>query len=449
MTLILALATAQMALAETRLVPILTGVPSPTFVGHAGDGSNRLFVLEQAGIVDVVQPTGGLSVFLDIRTKVLSGGERGLLGLAFHPLYSANGRFFVYYTRAGDGALTIAEYAVSRNPNVADPNETILLQIAHPINANHNGGMLAFGPGGYLYIGVGDGGSANDPPNNAQNIDVLLGKMLRIDVDRADLTAGTRYSVPPSNPFVGRPGRDEIFVYGLRNPWRFSFDRTGGLLWIADVGQNAREEVDTAVVAGANYGWRVYEGTSCTNNDPSLCSAGRYVAPLFDYGHSNGRCSITGGYVYRGSLGTFTFGTYVYGDYCSGEVFTWVAGTQSVLLNAGFNITSFGEDEQGEHYVVGANGVIAKLTGGCVTAVSPLTATVRSYDGATTISVRADTGCTWSADSDRSWITIAGPATGQGNGTITYTVKPLPGRASSRAGTITINNVPVSVRQVR
>ena len=225
----------------------LTVLSGPVFVGNAGDGTNRLFILEQGGAIRVLQLGSSTpTAFLDIHTKVIAGGEQGLLGLAFHPQYASNGRFFVYYTRAGDGTIVIAEYKVSANPNVADPAETVLLTIPHPTNTNHNGGMLAFGPDGYLYIGVGDGGGANDVPNNAQNINLLLGKILRIDVS-VPLT----YSSPPTNPFYGAtPGRDEIFAYGMRNPWRFSFDRVTGAQWVADVGQGAREEVDTPIVSG-------------------------------------------------------------------------------------------------------------------------------------------------------------------------------------------------------
>src|SRR5262245_59841728 len=291
--------------AAIQLVPVVTsGITSPTFVTHAGDGSNRLFILEQAGIIDVLQPGSGTpTIFLDIRSNVKSGGEQGLLGLAFHPDYPSNGRFFVFYTRVGDGTLVIAEFKVSSiDPNVADPTETIILTIPHPTNTNHNGGMLAFGPDGYLYIGVGDGGSANDPPNNAQNKNVLLGKILRIDVN-ASQAPGVHYASPSDNPFFGpTDGADEIFALGMRNPWRFSFDRLTAQQWVADVGQGSREEVDTPIIKGGNYGWRVYEGTACTNNDPALCNPNNYILPIFDYLHLNGRCSITGGYVYEGLL---------------------------------------------------------------------------------------------------------------------------------------------------
>jgi glucose/arabinose dehydrogenase len=348
--------------AATRLEPVATGLTSPVFVTHADDRSNRLFVVEQAGTIRVLQAgASSATLFLDVRAKVLSGGERGLLGLAFHPLYESNGRFFIYYTRVPDGAIVIAEYGTSANPNVANPDERILLVIPHPLFANHNGGMLAFGPGGYLFIGVGDGGSSNDPGNNAQNLDALLGKILRINIDTPDSANGTPYSAPASNPFVNAAGRDEIYAFGLRNPWRFSFDRRTDALWVADVGQGDREEVDAPLLAGRNYGWRVYEGRACTNNDPSLCQPANYIAPLFDYSHDGNRCSITGGYVYRGSRRALPRPAYVYGDYCTGEVFTWNGSRQQPLLNAGGNVSSFGEDEAGEIYVVTLQGTVSRL----------------------------------------------------------------------------------------
>jgi len=304
-------------LAAINLVPVVSGLSSPVFATDAGDGSNRLFVVEQTGTIRVVQPGASTAtVFLDLQSKVISGGERGLLGLAFHPGYAANGRFFVYYTRASDGSIVVSEFSVSADPNVANATEKILLSIQHSEFPNHNGGMLAFGPDGDLYIGVGDGGSANDPHANAQNVDVLLGKILRIDVDHADAGAGTPYSSPADNPYFGAAaGRAEIYSIGWRNPWRFSFDRAAPhAMWVADVGQDLREEVDTPVVKGGNYGWRVYEGTRCTGNDPSLCNPANYIFPILEYGHDNGRCSITGGYVYRGSQGALPAGTYVFAD---------------------------------------------------------------------------------------------------------------------------------------
>lgn len=434
--------------AAIQLISVASGLSSPTFVANAGDGSNRLFIVEQAGTIRVLQPGSSTpTLFLDIHSKVVAGGEQGLLGLAFHPQYTSNGRFFVYYTRAGDGTLVIAEYHVSADPNVADPAETVLLTIPHPTNTNHNGGMLAFGPDHLLYIGVGDGGSANDPPNNAQNINVLLGKILRIDVSLPGV-----YSSPSSNPFFGStPGADEIFAYGFRNPWRFSFDRVTGVQWVGDVGQGAREEVDMPIVNGGNYGWRVYEGLLCTNNDPSLCNPGNYIFPIFDYTHINGRCSITGGYVYRGSQGALPGGTYVYGDYCSGEIFAWDGSAQTLLLDTALNISSFGEDEQGELYVVNLGGTVSKIASAasCTYSISPTAATYPNGGGAGSVAVTTGTGCPWTAASNASWITISGGASGNGSGTVTYSVAPYTGHPKNRTGTATIAGQTFSVKQLK
>jgi glucose/arabinose dehydrogenase len=338
------------------LQPFLSGLSSPVFVTNAKDGTNRVFVVEQSGVIKVVQPGSTTpTVFLNIASKVLSGGEQGLLGLTFHPHYASNRRFFIDYTRQTDGATVIAEYQVSAgDPNVADPGEIIHLAIAQPF-VNHNGGMVEFGPDGYLYIGMGDGGSANDPGNRAQNVDVLLGKILRIDINSPNGSAS--YSSPATNPYFGAtPGADEIYAIGLRNPWRFSFDRATGTLWVGDVGQDSWEEVDI-VTLGGNYGWRVFEGTHCTGLDPTQCSAGGYTAPVAEYPHTAGRCSITGGYVYRGSAGALPTGQYVYADYCTGEIFSF----GGLLLDTAFNISSFGEDEAGELYVVSLGGTISKF----------------------------------------------------------------------------------------
>jgi hypothetical protein len=325
-----------------------------------------LFILEQAGRIKVLGPgTSTPTVFLDITARVLSGGERGLLGLSFHPAYATNRRFFVNYTRQPDGATVIAEYQTSAsNPNVADATETIILTIAQPF-ANHNGGMVEFGADGFLYIGMGDGGSANDPGNRAQDIDDLLGKMLRIDVDLPN--GPVPYSSPPDNPFFGAtPGRDEIFAVGFRNPFRFSFDRGTSQLYAGDVGQGAREEIDI-VTRGGNYGWRVFEGTLCTNIDPSLCNPANFIPPIAEYDRSFGRCAIIGGYVYRGTKATLPSGAYIYGDLCTGEILQLVpassGGTQSVLLDTALNnvLASFGEDETGEIYVVSLAGTLDRL----------------------------------------------------------------------------------------
>ena len=406
--------------AAVRLQPVATGLTSPVFVGHAGDGSNRLFILEQVGRILVLRPgTAAPTVFLDIGSRISVGGERGLLGLAFHPQYASNRRFFVFYTRSGDGDLVIAEYRASPDPNVAESSETVLLTIPHSSFSNHNGGMLAFGPDGYLYAGVGDGGSANDPSNNAQNIESLLGKILRINVN-----SGSPYSSPGDNPFVGVAGRDEIFAIGLRNPWRFSFDRITGQPWVGDVGQNAREEVNTPIVRGGNYGWRVFEGSQCTGLDPGLCNPGNYIPPIFDYTHA-GRCSVTGGYVYRGNANTFQSGTYLYGDFCSGEVLTWNASSQSVLLNTGLSISSFGEDEQGELYVVGIAGSVSRFVTDdpCSYSINPTSGSFGAAGGTGTIQVTARTGCAWNAAAADTWVQITAGATGSGDGVVSYAVE--------------------------
>ena len=318
-----------------------------------------MFVVEQPGRIQVLaHGASAPSLFVDISSKVLFGGEQGLLGLAFHPQFAANSRFFVNYTRRPDGATVIAEYRASADPTVTAASEIPLLVIAQPYT-NHNGGMIEFGADGYLYVGMGDGGSANDPENRAQNVNELLGKILRIDVDHP---AGSQaYSSPADNPFAGAiPGRDEIYALGLRNPFRFSFDRPTGQLYVGDVGQNQLEEVDI-VTLGKNYGWRVYEGTQCTNLDPALCTPTNFVPPIAQYDHSAGRCSIIGGYVYRGSAGTLPVGTYVFGDFCTGEIFSLTGGVINLLLDTTLSIASFGEDEGGEIYVVGLGGTVHRL----------------------------------------------------------------------------------------
>lgn len=347
-------------LTDITLETVVTGLNSPVYVTNAGDGSRRLFIVEQPGRIKVLQPgSSSPTGFLDITSKVLAGGERGLLGLAFHPQFESNRRFFVNYTRRPDGATVIAEYRASAtNPDVAEAAEIVLLTFAQPF-ANHNGGMLEVGRDGYLYIGTGDGGSANDPGNRAQNLNELLGKILRIDVDHS--SGAVPYSSPADNPFFGpTTGRDEIFAFGLRNPWRFSFDRITGELYAGDVGQGAREEIDI-ITNGGNYGWRVFEGNRCTNNDPGLCTAGAFTDPIAQYKHSGGRCSITGGYVYRGSKSSLPFGAYVYADFCTGEIFLLQEGTQSLLMDTALGVSSFGEDEDGEIYVVGIGGTVQRF----------------------------------------------------------------------------------------
>jgi glucose/arabinose dehydrogenase len=343
------------------LEPVLSGFTSPLYVTNAHDGSDRLFILEQEGRIKVLQPgVTTPTLFLDLTSRVLAGGERGLLGLAFHPQFANNRRFFVNYTRKPDGATVIAEYHVATaDGNIADTQETILLTVPQPF-ANHNGGMIEFGPDSFLYIGMGDGGSGDDPDNRAQNTEDLLGKILRIDVDHPQ-SLFVPYSSPASNPFFGSmPGRDEIFALGLRNPWRFSFDIETGQLYVADVGQNEREEIDI-VTRGGNYGWRVFEGTRCTTLGPAPCQASDFIAPIAEYEHTADRCSIIGGYIYRGAAHTLPEGAYVYGDLCSGEIFLLEAAGQRLLLDSDLAIASFGEDEAGELYVVGLGGTLYRL----------------------------------------------------------------------------------------
>jgi glucose/arabinose dehydrogenase len=344
------------AVTPIRLVPVTGGLDAPLFLTSARDGSRRLFVLEQPGRIRIIE--GGKLVakpFLDLTGRVLAGGEQGLLGLAFHPSYRATGRFFVDYTRKPDGATVIAEYHVSSDRDVALPSGRTVLVVPQPF-PNHNGGMLAFGPDGLLYVGLGDGGSGGDPGNRAQNRNLLLGKVLRISVDGAK-----PYAIPPDNPFVGRGGRGEVYALGFRNPWRFSFDRGTGLLYAGDVGQGREEEVDI-VRRGGNYGWRTVEGNLCFS-PASGCKRAGLTPPIATYRHTGGRCAIMGGYVYRGRAVPGLAGTYVYGDFCSGEVFGLRGGRSTVLLDTGLSIASFGEDEAGELYVVDLGGGIWRVAG--------------------------------------------------------------------------------------
>jgi len=346
------------------LVPIVTqGLQSPLFVTHAGDGSEQLFIVEQPGTIRIIDHGVLLDTpFLDLRDRVWTkGNEQGLLGLAFHPDHLRNGRLFVNYNRHQDGATVVAEYSrQGHSLQVSAATERILMVVPQPY-LNHNGGMVAFGPDGYLYIGRGDGGSRGDPQNRAQNPHEWLGKILRIDVNHEQ-----PYAIPKGNPFVAGGGRPEIFAFGIRNPWRFSFDRETGMLWLADVGQYKWEEVDL-VVAGGNYGWRIMEGTHCYNPDEG-CSPDGLIFPIAEYGHEQGRCSITGGYVYRGPSIQALRGAYVFGDYCSGELFSLSASANRrtstvprVLMQTGFRISSFGEDEAGELYIVDHKGGIYRL----------------------------------------------------------------------------------------
>ncbi len=356
-------ASASFSPAPATLTLLASGLEKPVYLTEPADGTGRLFVVEQAGLILIWRNGQFLATpFLDLRDRVnSSGNEQGLLGLAFHPQYSANRRFFVYYTNM-DGNLVIARYtAQASNPDQADPTSaTALLQIAHPSFQNHNGGDLVFGPDGYLYIGIGDGGSQGDPHGNGQNLDTLLAKLLRIDVNKEP------YGVPPDNPFIGQADkRPEIWAYGLRNPWRFSFDRKTGDLYIADVGQDTYEEVDYQPAGsrgGANYGWSLMEGMHPYKGDysPGL------TLPVAEYTHSEGGCSITGGYVYRGAQWPQWAGLYFFGDYCTGLI--WALGhtqagwQRALVAQSSLAISSFGEDQAGEIYVLDhEGGAIYKL----------------------------------------------------------------------------------------
>jgi glucose/arabinose dehydrogenase len=333
---------------------------SPLGVTNAGDGSGRLFVVEQAGRIWIVNAdrTVPSQPFLDIVPLVWAVSERGLLGLAFHPEYRRNGRFFVNYTRRDDGATVIAEYRLSTNADVADPaSQRILMTVAQPF-PNHNGGGLGFGPDGYLYIALGDGGGQGDPHGNAQNPNALLGKILRIDVD-GPRPAGAAYAIPAGNPYASGGGAPEVWALGLRNPWRVSFDRDWGDLYIGDVGAGAWEEINRQPADGSgglNYGWPVLEGRHCV---AAGCTVTGFVNPIAEYSHAEG-CAVVGGHVYRGTAQPELVGIYVFGDWCSGRIFTLQVDegtvTPKTVLHSGLAISSFGEGETGEIYATDLSG---------------------------------------------------------------------------------------------
>ena len=357
------------ARAGVKLQAVATA-SAPVFISHARD--SRLFIVEKGGLIRIFVPGQGFRAtpFLDLRAKVSGGGERGLLSMAFHPAYSSNGFFYVNYTNLS-GDTVIERYRVSTgDPNLADPaSAATLLTIDQPF-ANHNGGQLQIGPDNHLYIGMGDGGDAGDPSCYAQRADSLLGKMLRLDI-QANLDQPPYHGIPGDNPFLGAsPMPDEAWALGLRNPWRFSFDRNGGDLFIADVGQGSWEEVSfhgAGTPGGQNFGWKLMEGNSCFSSSgcptgtPS-CNSPALTAPIHVYGHEGGDCSITGGYVYRGIRIPEIAGRYVFGDYCSGEVRTlergpggsWIA---RALLSAPSLLTTFGEDATGELYLATGNDI--------------------------------------------------------------------------------------------
>jgi glucose/arabinose dehydrogenase len=332
---------------------------SPVEFTHAGDGTNRLFVIEQEGRIRAFENSSSIKTadtYLDIVSKVASGGEMGLLGLAFHPDFRQNGFFYVNYTKNNPRETVIARYKAASGSNKVDPaTETILFKFEQPYS-NHNGGKVAFGPDGFLYISAGDGGSGGDPQNNAQNLKTMLGKILRIDVNKTDKG---NYGIPADNPFVGNANAfPEIYAYGLRNPWRFSFDKQTGQLWVGDVGQNKLEEIDI-IKKGGNYGWRLKEGQDCYDpkND---CNQGQLIDPIHQYPRGDG-ISITGGVVYRGNSLPDLKGKYIYADYGSGKV--WALSFQGdqktdnqLLSSDGGPVSAFGEDANQELYLLDYSG---------------------------------------------------------------------------------------------
>ena len=358
---------------QISLSRVAGGFVQPVHVAHAGDGSRRIFVVEQAGRIRILDNGVVLpSPFLDISSKLVCCGEQGLLSVAFPPGFASKGYFYVNYTGipvapAMVSPTVIARYRVSGgNANVADPaSEEVILTIPQPFS-NHNGGQLAFGPDNNLYIGMGDGGSGGDPLNNGQSPATLLGKILRIDVE----SGSAPYVVPPGNPFVGVAGyRPEIWALGLRNPWRFSFDRLTGDLYIGDVGQGAVEEVNVQPAGnagGQNYGWNIMEGAGCYNS--ASCATAGLTLPVATYDHSQG-CSVTGGAVYRGTAFPGLQGIYFYGDFCTGRIWGlrrqgagWETAVLPVPGNPPMNITTFGEDEAGNVYVANyANGELLQI----------------------------------------------------------------------------------------
>ena len=351
------------ALELERVFPALT-FERPVLLTHAGDGSGRVYVVEQHGVIHRIDPATPeqTDVFLDISARVSRrGNEEGLLGLAFDPGFAENGRFYVYYSAASPRRSVLSRFETGVGGLGNEASESVLLEVPQPFS-NHNGGMIEFGPDGMLYVALGDGGSAGDPQRHGQDLGTLLGTILRIDVTSGN---GAPYAIPADNPFVGRSGaRAEIWAYGLRNAWRFSFDRETGDLWTGDVGQNALEEVDV-VRRGGNYGWNVMEGSRCFRS--ASCNADDFEPPVAEYGREMG-CSITGGYVYRGQRLPGLRGVYLYADYCSGRIWGLRhdgerVTEQAQLARAGFQIPSFGEDEAGEVYVLGFDGGIYTFAG--------------------------------------------------------------------------------------
>ncbi len=343
---------------------------SPVEYTYANDGTNRVFVVEQEGRIRVFENdanTATAGTYLDIKSKVASGGEMGLLGLAFHPDFKSNGFFYVNYTKNNPRETIVSRFkAPSAGASQVDPaSEVILFRFEQPYS-NHNGGKVLFGPDGYLYVATGDGGSGGDPQNNGQNRSSWLGKILRVDVNS---TGKGNYGIPADNPFKGNTNgyREEIFAYGLRNPWRISFDDEGRL-WAGDVGQNAIEEVDI-ITKGGNYGWRIKEANADFNAKDNTVNAADLIPPVWQYSHSNGDVSITGGVVYRGTSNPALRGKYIYADYASGRVWALTpngmkTGTNQELLSRAGSISAFGEDQKKEIYMCDlGTGKIFKLVG--------------------------------------------------------------------------------------
>jgi glucose/arabinose dehydrogenase len=397
-----------------RFLEFASGFDQPIFITNAGDGSGRLFIIERAGLIRIYKNGALLSTpFLDIQSIVKStGGEQGLLALAFHPNYESNGQFYTVHTNSSDSLVLSRFTRSAANPDLADANSRIsLLTIGHPTNQNHNGGTLAFGPDGYLYWSTGDGGGGGDPSNNAQNLNSLLGKILRLDID-----AGSPYAIPSSNPYFNNPSpsiRKEIWSYGLRNPWRFSFDRQTGDIFIGDVGQGAREEVNFQPAndsGGKNYGWRVMEGSLCYNPSSGCDQSGK-VLPIAEYDHSMG-CSISGGYIYRGTAYPQMDGYYFYGDFCSGIVNTLHNETPNgwssqLVSDTSYSISTFGEDEQGELYFADyGTGIIYQIS----YIPPPAKATLASPFG--DINTNYNPTYTWNEVSDATWyyLWVNGPS---------------------------------------
>ncbi len=441
----LAAPTLLVAQPKIQLVPFTAGFTRPTDIAHCGD--SRLFIVEQSGVIWALDSLGNrLDTFLNITARVRSvGNEQGLLGLAFPPDYAQTGHFYVDYTRVTDGYTRVSRFTVSAgSPNRADPNsEEILFTQAQPYN-NHNGGCLKFGPDHYLYIALGDGGSGGDPQGNGQKKSTLLGKIARIDVNST--SPGLPYGIPADNPFVSdTTARPEIWDLGLRNPWRYSFDRLTGDLWIADVGQGSHEEIDfePAHTGGLNYGWRCYEGFSPYNT--SGCPpATAFTAPIFDYPHTSGNCSVTGGFVYRGSQYADLYGLYLFADYCTG--WWWATrslpdgtfATAQIADLANNQYSTFGEDRDGELYVAAlSQGTIYRVTELCSSFQISGTVTDATCNGAFNGMIDLDVqggkapySFTWSNDQTDSLVVYLNPGT--------YTVEAQDGNGCIRRDTFEV-----------